>query len=1356
MPLPRAIINLLTAGLALFSFLPGTTQPDLQFEHITIEDGLANNEVRCVFQDSKGFMWFGTHSGLNRYDGHEMKAYLHDRDNPESISLVVIQSITEDKQGKIWLAGFGISGINSYDPEKDIFTKYLLPDTQRTAIQHIYEDHRGNLWTGTWDYGILRLDKEKGRFEPFPVALPEGVDKEMVNAILEDSFNQLWFGVSNGIYRFSWLDSTLHFYPLPGGLYGSKDNFVNTIFEDNRKALWVATDNGELFLFQRDQDIFEPYQQPPGYIVTCLEEDGNGRLWIGTNEGLMLFDPDTKRFFPYESPPGKPAPPAGRRIWDIHQDRQGDMWVGTYSAGVTYWSRNRKNFRSVPYPSADSRNSFAKDMYERADGKIWMLANDQVALFDPVQEHFVTESYPVVSAWTLFEDKEGWVWAGTWNSGVARFHPGRKQAFYYQPDLKQAESLPGMTAPNIFQDRQGTIWVNVKMVGLFRFVPAEDSFAPYPIYHCQTGKAIDVGVEAYYEDKEGNLWLGGQEFLAKIHPGRNGYTHYPPEALSGSIVTSIIEDKKGNFWLGTTEGLALFSPRGQKALFWTQKDGLANNFIVGILEDGQGNLWISTVNGLSRFNPQSRQFRNYDAADGLPSSQFNKHAYLKTQNGEMFFGTTEGIARFHPDSIRDNPTIPPVLITHIKINNEEVPVAGTLGDSLRNPSSLKQQALFANELALAHWQKDLSFEFAALNYFHPEKNRYKYHLENYDADWITTDASRPYATYTNLPPGNYTFRVIGSNNDGLWNEEGASLRITIRPPWWFTPWAYSLYAILALTLLYAGYSFQLNRQLARAETHRLRELDQVKTRMYTNISHEFRTPLTIILGLADQLKAQVNEGAKPGLSMIERNGQRLLHLVNQMLGLRKLEAGKMTIHYIQSDIIQYLRHFLEAFHVLAGAKNIRLHFLSDTETLNMDFDPGKLTDIMSNLLVNAIKFSPEDADVYLQVHTMADQLHISVKDRGIGIPAQELPRIFDRFHQAPPRGESNGTLPSLEADGSGPQRGIGIGLALTKALVQLLDGAISVKSTPGKGSEFTVSLPIRNEAQVRPTIEDNQGGSKEQISLLTPSSFENLAEMEPAGNEDAPLVLIVEDNSDVTRYLVSCLQKDYRLICAADGKIGREKAIQEIPDLIICDVMMPEMDGFEVCNFLKKDERTSHIPIILLTARADTASKLQGLRSGADAYLSKPFNEEELKVRLGKLIELRRRLQQRYGGSAFGKDIPPSGQEATSFILEDAFLRKVKAVIEENLSDATFGVQELSRELGLSRSQLFRKIKALTGKSILLYIRSVRLHKAREMLKSTRLNISEVGYMVGFTNPAYFSTAFLNEFGESPSAVRHS
>ena len=751
----------------------------------------------------------------------------------------------------------------------------------------------------------------------------------------------------------------------------------------------------------------------------------------------------------------------------------------------------------------------------------------------------------------------------------------------------------------------------------------------------------------------------------------------------------------------------------------------------GILyESRDGKIWILGSRGAIKYDPKSGNIETIPLISRILGDNFRM--IKRHDDGTISIYRTPDadnrhfshIFHFHPDSIKPDTATPRLTFASISIQSEDT-------------TELLDLSWFPNKKSYSfpHNQNSLTIAYKGIHFNYPQGTRYQYRMEgSSNESWIDAGQKRE-ASFFDLAPGDYTFSFKAMNSDGYWSEP-LSMDITIRQPWWWSWPARVIYLILLLTGLYALYRFQLSRQLAQNEAQRLAELDQVKTQLYTNITHEFRTPLTVIQGMNEKIDAAPQQWAEKGTDMIRRNSRHLLRLVNQMLDLSKLESGKLSLNLIQADITPYLHYLVDSFDSYAETKGVGLHLLPKANELVMDYDPDRLMDITSNLLSNAIKFTPEGGNVYVSYFEENETLLLEVRDTGAGIPEGKLPYIFDRFYQA-------------DSSDTRKEEGTGIGLALTKELVQLMNGNIFVESTVGQGSIFTVALPITNQAQKVEHLFTEEEKAKSyqpaeaRAQTITPAVTADASEL--------PLVLIVEDNPDVSTYIASCLEANYRVQTAENGAIGIEKALELGPDLIITDVMMPEKDGFEVCDTLKHDMRTSHIPIVMLTAKADIESKLSGLRKGADAYLAKPFHEEELLVRIEQLMELRERLQAKYGSGDFTSAPTPS-EEAPS--LEDQFITQVREVVMKHLNNYELDVTLLCKELGMSRAPLHNKLKALTGKSTTEFIRFVRLNKAKDMLLSTDFHISEIGYDTGFQNPNYFTKRFGEVFGMSPSEWR--
>ena len=827
-------------------------------------------------------------------------------------------------------------------------------------------------------------------------------------------------------------------------------------------------------------------------------------------------------------------------------------------------------------------------------------------------------------------------------------------------------------------------------------------------------------------------------------------------------------------WVGTKgSGLHRLDTRTKTFTYLNTQNGLPNDVIYGMLNDDEGNLWMSSNKGIIQYDPSNGKIRNFTKADGMQSDEFNTWAYFKSPTGEMLFGGINGLNVFHPNDLKENPVVPKVWITGLIVNNEKINVKDSTG-------VLQLAIEYTSEITLPFSKNSIALEFAALEFSTPLKNRFRYFLEGAEEPWVHEDIDNK-AQYLNLSPGSYTFKVKAANGDGVWNEQPTELKITILSPWYRSGWAYFVYALLMGIGIWQFQKFRENRlrlklQVAQEqkEAARLKELDEFKSRLYTNITHEFRTPLTIISGMTEQIRKAPSQWLEKGTDMIKQNTQSLLNLVNQILELRKLDAKELRVNMVHGDIVQYLRYLTETYQSYAKGKNLELHFLSAQPSIMMDYDSDKILRIISNLLSNAIKYTPAGGNIYFHIDKKTENenlmLQLRVEDTGIGIPESELPFVFDRFYQVTDSMIRKGEL--ARPNGGGPDRlrgsgGTGIGLALTQELVKLLKGKISVTShvgvgLPGEktGTTFLVQLPITKESEIQVGDTQTPPFPKEEhlptdhtrpLTLTNDSAFTSSEiESETIKNSSLPTLLIIEDNPDVTQYLIACLQESYQLLTTQNGQEGIDRAIEQVPDLIISDVMMPVKNGYEVCATLKEDERTSHIPIILLTAKADLDSKISGLKKGADAYLTKPFESKELLAQLENLWLLRKKLQERYS------QLPSTTFDSAGIgtPLEDQFIQKIKNIIHENIDDESFGIQHLCRALAMSRTQVHNKIKALTGKSTSLLIRSIRLQKAKELLETTDLTVSQIAYEVGFKYPAHFSNYFLEEFGEPPSRTR--
>ncbi|MCH9028316.1 MAG: response regulator, partial [Bacteroidetes bacterium] len=839
-------------------------------------------------------------------------------------------------------------------------------------------------------------------------------------------------------------------------------------------------------------------------------------------------------------------------------------------------------------------------------------------------------------------------------------------------------------------------------------------------------------------------------------------------------------------WIGTAGGgLNLFDKENERFIHITEKDGLPNDVVYGILPDEKGNLWLSTNKGLSKYKPAKNQFTNYDVNDGLQSNEFNTGAYYKSRSGELFFGGINGFNYFFPGKIGNKKSIPKLVFTEFKLFNKSV--------SVRDSNSVLQKTISeTGKMKLSYAENVISFEFASLDYYAPTKNQYAYKLKGFNEEWIQLGTKRE-VSFTNLDPGEYVLRVKGTNSDGVWNEKGASIRIIITPPIWQTWWAYLLYVFVLLTGLYLIRRYELNRvnlknqlKFEKVESKSLREIDQMKSRFFTNISHEFRTPLTLILGQIDSLQSSIKDLKNRGkLQVAHKNAKRVLRLINQLLDLSKLESGSLELKAEPHNIVSFLKSLFYSFESLADKKSIKLSFTSEQEKVFVNIEPDKMEKVFYNLVSNAFKFTAEGGEIAIKIFEVDDNsvivrqsdsesqrsnlnrgklfqtnkatdstiknkyAAISIKDTGIGIPEDRLSNIFNRFYQ----------VDNLQTS---DYEGTGIGLALAKELVELHKGIISVNSKEDEGTEFVIYLPISKETKQTQdqvtSVDQPQKASTERVSKEFQDQLEdelsNLVD-EPQdrpinGNDiDRQIILVVEDNQDVRAYICEQLESKYSVIQAMNGEDGIVEAQESIPDLIITDVMMPKMDGFEFSKKIRRNEKTSHIPIIMLTAKASLDDKIEGLETGVDAYLTKPFSTKELIARVSNLIHQREQLRKRFRGKTI---IRPSDVTAAS--IDQTFLEKVIKTVDVHIEDEQFNVDKLADEVCMSVSQLNRKLRALIDQPAGQLIRSMRLNRAAGLLKQNVGSVAEICYMVGFNDQSYFTRTFKKQFGHTPSEFK--
>ncbi|WP_146901241.1 two-component regulator propeller domain-containing protein [Adhaeribacter aerolatus] len=1354
---------------------------DYKFTRLNNTQGLLHNQINCILEDSQGFMWFGTMSGLNRFDGYNFKAFRHDVRDSTSIRNNYISNLAEGPE-QMLLVVTRWSGLNIYNPRTERFLskpdnflrKYGVPDA---SVEKVIKDQQGNFWFVHTREGIFKYDSHLRKTIRLAYSTADSltIHSNQISDITEDGKGNLWLMHYDGVLeKISKTGKVIFRNYFLNRKFGQTSQGYG-LFSDADGDAWIFMNNEAkgLFYFDAKKQVFTHIHHDSdkvklnANIVRGVTQDNRHRIWVGTDHGgINLLDKKTFTVRYLVNEPDDFRSLSQNSVYSVYTNKAGIVWVGTYKEGVNYYHPDVIRFKLYQHLPANTASLPFNDInrvVEDAKGNLWLGTNGGgLIYFDRANNQFKQFQYDANDPNSLSNniivglhlDRDQKLWIGTYFGGLNVYDGQKFTRYRHNPD--DPSSLSDDRVWEIFEDAKRNLWVGTLGGGLDLLDRKTNTFR-----HHRSGRPNSVHsdfISSITEDREGYLWVATAFGVDQYNPATGVFKHFVnrnnnPQGLSNNNVTTVIEDSRGLIWMGTNEGLNLYDKRCNAFRSFRQEDGLLDNSILGIVEDNQHNLWVSTPKGLSSLIIGRKQdggfdfsFKSYDQQDGLQDKAFNNNAAWKTKRGELVFGGADGFNIFQPERITRNKAIPVLVFTDFEIFNRSIGV----GDTLNGRVVLEKAITGKKEITLKYHENMFSVAFAALDYLQPEKNRYVYHLDGFSDEWLAVDSKLRKVTFTNLDPGNYVLRVKAANNDGIWNQEGIQLKITILPPFWQSKPAIAAYVMVVLLLLWLARHFLVERERLRfrivqerQEAKRRHELDVMKIKFFTNVSHEFRTPLTLILTPLEKIiKNTTDEGQKSHLLLMHRNARRLLNLVNQLLDFRRMEVQEIHLQPTKADIICFIKETAFSFSDLSEKKNIRFNLVSEVEQLEILFDPDKLEKILFNLLSNAFKFTPEGGEISLNLHLTAatrkngksgQQLIIKVKDSGIGIPAENHEKIFRQFFQS-------------DVPGSMVNQGSGIGLAITKKFVRLHGGTITVQSQPGEGSCFTVVLPVAKaftaKAAPEPVVQEIQ----QSAALPVVSDLAGGA-MAGSKNGKKPVVLLIEDNEDFRFYLKDNLQAYYTIKEAADGKQGWQQVLACNPDLVVSDIMMPEMDGITLSRKLKKDPRTANIPVILLTANASEEQQMVGYQTGASDYIVKPFNFEILLSRIRNLVNQHANFRE-----ALQPKIEVKPQEVQVTSLDDKLIRKAIAYTEKNISNPDFSVEDLSREMGMSRVYLYKKLLALTGKAPLEFIRTVRLKRAAQLLTESQLTVSEVAYEVGFNNPKYFTKYFKVEFNCLPSA----
>ena len=1378
-------------------------QYSLGFDHLSTENGLSQSDVNCIYQDKEGFMWFGTHDGLNRYDGYDFTIFKPDPTSESSISSNLIWKIVDDENGNLWIGTTG-GGLNYFDKTTEKFTRFQHDESDPNSlinnhVTQLYKDSKNRLWIGTTK-GIDLIDLEKPldsikiqHFNLYQNEIISSMDGNNVFSIFEDSKNQLWVGGVRGLSKLTRDQNGDIYFQLVNKYFGRSNAPIRTIAEDRFGNLLIGSSAG-LYRYLLDNETYKSQFIRVGNFTNIVVDKEH--IWAGTSNGLLDFKNISDSLAPvlvslYKYDPENPTQSLSKdNVKSLFIDKTGIVWAGADGGGVNKFDPQRKQFshiRKTLDPGSLANNNL-RSMFEDSNGYLWIGSNGGGLNMLPKED--IDRKFNKFQHLTRI-NKPYAIEEVVYNNSKKILVGGENSPGLFEIDIENPTKISNATVKpireitnsvfSIMQDSYNNIWIGTYNGGIHRWLLDKDT-TDFKKDILSENKNTDSSISSniirdILQDSKGNIWFATGNGLCKLTPDQIQSKHPKFEiyksnsndsvSISHNYILTVFESKSGEIWIGTFGGglnKLITSINGEFIGFKTFSinEGLPNSVVKSILEDDNGNLWLSTNKGLSRFNINKESFKNFDANDGLQSNEFSELTSLKRRNGELLFGGVNGFTAFYPNEIKNNDLNAETVFTQFSIFNE--PVA--IGEEINGRVILDKSINKTEQIDLKYSENSFSFEFAALHYAASKKNNYQYKLEGFNENWIHTTSNNRYATYTNLEPGLYTLKVMASNNDGVWDKTPIQLRINVIPPFWRTEWAKVFYIFIILGLLIAFRRFTVisttkkhELELEHLEKEKHEEIQRLKLEFFTNISHEFRTPLTLIKGPLEYLlkkEASISQKeVKEQYQLMSKNVNYLLRLVNQLLDFRKMDRGKMNLVLGEADVVRFLKVVGEPFQFLSHKKKINFEIKSSKEQIYSWFDTDAVEKTVNNLLANAFKFTPENGEIIVEVFEhegfnapegvdmfdTENSIIIKVSDSGPGIPEHRIKHIFERFYTEV--GKKNLSM-----------KGTGIGLSFTKKLVELHQGEIAVLSNASVGTSFYVRLPKNKEAYEN--VEGMSFHSEVESKIFiteTEANTHAIGVMDDIVDKGLsrtrsklPVLLIVDDNEDIRSFIKRGLGEEYYIYEAEDGEKGFELAKNVVPNIIITDLMMPIMDGIELCDKLKTTQETSHIPVVMLTAKTSQEWEIEGLKTGADSYIRKPFDMEVLELKLKNILKYRDELRRR-----FNRDTTLQPNEVTVTSVDETFLNKAIEIVEKHMMNSEFSVELLVKEMSLSRSNLYLKIKELTGLSSSEFIRNIRLKRAVQLLENSDLSVKEIMYMTGFNTASYFSKCFKKQFGVIPS-----
>lgn len=1348
-----------------------SSQYQNNYEFIPLSDDINQTTISCIVKDDDGMLWLGSSGdGVFKYNSLDFKVYKKEAiNNKSTLNSSFVHSLLKDKNNNIW-AGTQ-EGLNFYSRDLDKFNSITFNEANQNikfAVHAIEEFNDSTLLVGTHQNGLLKLNKNDYSFKRVNYKSNNSISSLLINSIVKTEDEKFIVGTNQGLMTFDPYNSTLQLTKFDlNDKYETVESSIESILIDNNKTLWLGTSSKGLIKITNTDDSYKIQNlmiTNKRVLSLSLKQDGN--ILCGTeNDGLFEISNEKNEIENYKFDKNIQDGIKSNSIWSTYTDEKNRIWLGYYNNGIDVYNENYNKFKSLRsisgYSNSLSSSSVTGIIKDDKD-RLWISTTEGgIDVYDRKTSRFtnlinnknnIANGLDKLETTSIFKDSNGNILIGTWESG---FYILKKNSKRFKNINNSNSKLKSDKVMSFAEDSNGTIWIGTFFGGLYSYNTYNNKVSHYDSsafveYNINTSNIRKVIV-----DNKDNIWIGTRAGLYRINKNEEDsfsitsfnerFKTILGENISSTIVYSLFEDELKNIWIGSLDyGLFKYNYDTDEINWFNNDNGFIHESISSIAQDQNRHLWISGNKGLTKYDPYKNLFYNFNKDDGLSSNKFNYNSVF-TDNELLYFGGLNGLNYFNPDKIQYNEELPLVYLKDLKLSNELV----AIGD-LKSP--LQKSLSTTDKLTLSHNQSFFSIEYVGVNYTRSKNNQYAYLLEGFDEKWNYV-GSKTNATFTNVPAGDYIFQVKASNNDGLWNEIPTKLNIKILPAWWQSNLAWLIYLLTLMTISYISYKVVIERirerrilKFEREEHKQLEALNSKKIQFFTNISHEFRTPLTLILNpLNDIIKGDFSNlslTTKNKLEIIHKNSNRLSRLINELMDFRKLQFNKMSVNASKINLIPFIEEVSSHFEGEATEKNIILSVDYSENPINVWGDPSMLEKIIFNLLSNAFKVTPTNGMVSIYINKSSNKINfplidpekllesieIIIEDTGSGIKKENINKIFDRFYQ----------VTEFDKQYYG---GTGIGLEVVRNFIELHKGKIEVSSKLNIGTQFKIQLPNGNKhleiKNKNITVKYNSNDNLQ--TKLT--AFENSNNK----SKDKTL-LIIDDNSELRSYLNNELDTNYNILLAENGKIGFELANKHIPDIIITDVMMPVMDGIELCEMIKNDLRTSHIPIMMITAKGMEVDKIKGIDSGADVYLQKPFNMNVLKSHLKQLISTRKILFKKYlSGIDFSENTTSLDQE---------FILNVLNYINKNISDNNLNVENLADELLLSRSKLYRKIKALTGLTANEFIRNVRLEKSKEILENSEFSISEICYKVGFSSPSYFTKCFKLQYGVLPKEIR--